>query len=147
MWWFVQCAFPNRNIYDNQTVNRLNVLEQRMPIMTGSHVFFILSSPSAPWVETVVIYWESCAGFFFITQLPRLELTARVHSLRIHVPRLIPKHTAPLHRAHSARAQLARGSLFADSLVSGSERFSSLFLRSGYCNRFQRFVSNYDGPY
>lgn len=32
---------------------------------------------------------------FFNTQLPRLELTARVYSLGVHVLRLIPEHPAP----------------------------------------------------
>lgn len=44
----------------------------------------------------------------FNTQLPRLELTARVYSLGIHVPRMIPKHLAPLGRSSPSRALCSR---------------------------------------
>ena len=76
------------------------------------------------------------------TQPPRLELTARVYSLRFHVQRLITPHTTrapPLSPALSAaRAQLARGfllSVFAGSLVSGSESCSGSFSRPG-CHKW-----------
>lgn len=66
----------------------------------------------------------------FNTQPPRLELTARVHSLSIHVPRMIPS-TLLLSRlflsvARTVRALSSHGdsSLFVGRLVSGSEGFN-----------------------
>lgn len=87
--------------------------------------------------------------FFFNTQLPRLELTARAHSLRIHVLRSVPKHPLP----SPPRALCSRSAFTGIPLQlliarwSVGQRFSSLFSRPGDYNWFTMLTSNYSGPY